>query len=382
MIYLDNGATTYPKPQEVKNSIVRALNQYGANPGRSGYRMSIDTGEQIYRCRKRIADFFGADGPECISFQPSCTQAINVVLKGVLKSGDHVLISDVEHNAVVRPLKKLQEKGITYTAVQTIPENNDLTVNAFRQAITPKTKLIVCTHGSNVFGFRLPVERIAALAHFYGIKICVDCAQTGGIVPINIQKSGIDYLCCAGHKGLYGPMGTGILILRQGDVIDTLVEGGTGTQSHSQFQPLEPPERYESGTQNISGIIGLGAGIEFVARKGVETIYAYEMRLIEQLYTRLVKLPEVILYTSKPKAPYYVPVLSFTIVNADSEEVGEFLAKNGIAVRCGMHCAPMAHEKMGTKHGTVRVTPSAFTKESDMDFLYRKIKAFIMQSKR
>lgn len=376
MIYLDNSATTFPKPREVQEVTARALREFGANPGRGGFEMSMKTAREVYECRRAAAGFFGADGPECVTFQPSCTQALNLVIKGCLKSGDHVVVSDLEHNAVMRPLNALEEQNITYTVAETFPGDGDATMDSFRKAMSPNTRLVVCTHASNVFGIRLPVERISALSHQYGAKMCVDCAQSAGLVPINMKESGIDYLCIAGHKGLYGPMGTGMLILRSGDTLRTLIEGGTGTQSQSLLQPEEPPERYESGTQNVPGIIGLHAGIEFVRRKGPEAICAGELAKMRYLHANLSRIPGVELYTGTPQAPYFVPVLSFNLRGVPSETVGDYLAKAGIAVRCGLHCAPLAHRKMGTENGTVRVSPSVFTRKEEIDFLIRRIKSY------
>ncbi len=375
MIYLDNSATTFPKPQGVRQTMHRALVEYGANPGRSGYGMCLRTTQAVYDCRKLAADFFGAPGPECVLFQPSCTQALNLVLKGALKPGDHVVVSDLEHNAVMRPLTALENRGITYTVAKVTPGDNDATLEAFRQAFGPKTRLVVCTMASNVFGIRVPVERITALAHQYGVKVCVDAAQGAGLIPIRMGESGIDYLCCAGHKGLYGPMGTGLLILREPEeLLGTLVEGGTGTQSRDLHQPEEAPERYESGTLNVPGILGLGAGIEFVRRRGPKRICREELQKLRYLHSRLSRMGKVRLYTPSPEEPWFVPVLSFNLEGVPSERVGEFLAKGGIAVRCGLHCAPLAHEKLGTlETGTVRVSPSVFTRKEDMDALVLRI---------
>lgn len=383
MIYLDNGATTYPKPAGVREAVARAFREYGANPGRSGYEMCTATSQAVYDCRRCAAELFGAEGPECVVFQPSCTQALNLVLKGFLKKGDHVVVSDLEHNAVMRPLSELAGRGVTYTAAKVTPGDSDATMEAFRQAMGPNTRLVVCTQGSNVFGVRVPVERIAALCHQYGAKICVDCAQSAGLVPIHIGESGIDYLCCAGHKGLYGPMGTGMLILRDpGDPLGTLVEGGTGTQSRSMSQPEDPPERYESGTINVPGILGLRAGMEFVKRKKPERIWQGEMELVRFLYHRLSRIPGVQLYTPEPKEPWFLPVLSFNIDGIPNETVGERLAKAGIAVRCGLHCAPAAHDKFGTPDGTVRVVPSAFTRREEMAALAARVQELCTRRKK
>lgn len=377
MIYLDNSATTYPKPPAVGQAVSQALRQFGANPGRGGFAMSMRTGQAVYQCRETAARLFGATGPECVVFQPSCTQALNLVMKGCLQPGDHVVVSDMEHNAVMRPLAALKERGISFTAAAVTPGDSDATLQAFRGAMNSKTKLLVCTQASNVFGLRVPVERLAALCHQYGAKICVDAAQSAGVIPISLADSGIDYLCCAGHKGLFGPMGTGLLIFRDsGDKLATLVEGGTGTQSLSPLQPDDPPERYEPGTQNVPGILGLRAGMDFVLRQGPEKIYRDEMGKISYLYGRLAKLPQVELYTPPPQMPWFMPVLSFNVKGLPSEEVGSILARRDIAVRCGLHCAPAAHTKMGTRErGTVRVSPSIFTRREELDVLTRSVSA-------
>ncbi len=378
MIYLDNSATTFPKPQPVREAVQRALRDFGANPGRSGYEMSVRTTGAVYDCRRCIAEFFGAKGPECVIFQSNCTQALNLVLKGALKRGDHAVVSDLEHNAVMRPLRALQEQGVSYTVAETFPEDNDATMDSFRKAMNDKTRLVVCTHASNVFGIRLPVERISALCHQYGAKICVDCAQTAGVVPIDAEAGGLDYVCAAGHKGLYGPMGTGLLILKDPEsTLAPLIDGGTGTMSKSFLMPQDPPERYEAGTLNVPGILGLRAGVEFVKRKGVEAICRSEMEKIDYLYNRLAGMPFITLYTPRPREPYYVPVLSFNAAGKTSEEAGEILAKAGVAVRCGLHCAPLAHQKMGTQEGTIRVSPSVFTRKEELDgFLVRLSRSF------
>lgn len=380
MIYLDNSATTYPKPLSVRRAMQQALQEYGANPGRGGHAMTLRTTRAVYECRQAAAAFFGAAGPECVIFQPSCTQALNLVLKGCLQSGDHVVVSDLEHNAVMRPLTALAGRGVTFTQASVVAGDNDATMENFRRAMGPRTKLVVCTQGSNVFGIRAPVERVAALCHQYGAKLCVDAAQSAGVVPINLAESGIDYLCCAGHKGLYGPMGTGMLILRDpGDKLETLVEGGTGTQSQSMLQPDDPPERYESGTLNVPGILGLKAGITFVQRMGPERIWREEMAKVQLLYDRLERIPGVRLYTKRPWLPYYLPVLSFTVDGLPSEEVGERLARRGIAVRCGLHCAPAAHARMNTPEGTVRVSPSVFTRREEMEALAASVRQIALK---
>lgn len=377
MIYLDNAATTFPKPMQVNRAIDTALKKYGANPGRSGHKMSMDAAEEIYRCRSALAELVHAPGEECVVFTMNCTEACNIVLKGLLKPEDHVVVSCLEHNAVMRPLKALMNRGITCTEAQIYPGDNDATVNAFRNAINAKTRLIVCMHASNVWGIRMPVERIAALGHEYGIPIMVDAAQSAGVLPIDLQDSGIDYLCLAGHKSLYGPMGTGALVTAQGAGLQTFIEGGTGTSSISFEQPETMPDRFESGTPNMPGIAGLRAGVEFVKWKKPEVIFRHESNLVLHLYDNLSSMEGVKLYMPRPDPRFFVPLLSFNLTGKSSEEVGQMLNQYGIAVRAGLHCAPTAHKVCGTlESGAVRVCPSAFTRREEIDqfiFTLRKI---------
>lgn len=376
MIYLDNAATTFPKPPQVREGAFRALRDLGANPGRGGYDLALRATQAVYQCRVDLAAFFGAPGPECVIFQPSCTQALNQVFYGLLRPGDHVVISDLEHNAVLRPLTAMEEQGVSFTAVSTAPGDSMATLDAFRQAFQPNTRLAVCTQGSNVWGFRLPVERIAALCHQYRVLLCVDAAQTAGIVPIDLADSGIDYLCCAGHKGLYGPMGVGLLVLRDpASPLRPLIQGGTGSQSRSPFQPEDLPERYESGTLNLPGIVGLRAGVQFVRRRGASALWRQELDLTARLYDQLAQAPRVRLYTPRPALPWSLPVLSFNVEGLSSEEAGERLGKAGFAVRAGLHCAPLAHDKLGTgETGAVRAAPSAFTRREEMDAFARQVR--------
>lgn len=368
MIYLDNAATTFPKPQAVQNAVGNVIRNYGANPGRSGHNLSLRAGEEVYRCREAAADFFHAPGPESVAFTLNCTHAVNYVLKGLLRPGDHVVVSCLEHNAVMRPLYALAARGITYTAAQVFPGNNDATVDSFRKALRSNTRLIFCTHASNVWGIRLPVERIAALGHEYGIPIAVDCAQSAGVLPIDMAENRFDYLCIACHKGLYAPMGTGMLIaLQGGGSLATVIEGGTGSNSMELKQPDSMPDRLESGTVNLPGIAGVRAGIEFVKKRSPERIYRHEMGLIQELYDALLKTKGVELYTDRPEIPYFAPVLSFNLTGLSSEAAARKLNEMGIAVRAGFHCAPLAHIFMGTQEqGAVRVCPSVFTQEKEI----------------
>ena len=355
MIYLDNAATTYPKPQSVRRALANA-SMTAANPGRSGHKMSFAASEQIYRCRVKAAELFGAGSPENVCFTLNCTYAANAVIKGMLSSGNHVVISDMEHNAVVRPLHALSKQGVSYTVVTT-SEDDEKTLSAFRDALRTNTKLVICTHVSNVWGIKLPVERIAAMCSQYGIPIMIDAAQSAGVFKINAQESGFDFVCMPGHKGLYGPMGTGLLIARRPELLSTTIEGGTGSASLSPEQPDFPPDKFESGTPNYPGIIGLSSGLDFVKSTTPARILAHETQLTTMLYDRLAK-----------NSP-------FNVGSYNSEKVAAYLnEKHGIAVRAGLHCAPLAHKHFGTlETGAVRVSPSYFTTQNEILSLARAI---------
>ena len=375
MIYFDNGATTFPKPRAVVNAVDKTLRYYSANPGRSGHNMSLKASEIMYECRKNAAELFNADSPEKIIFTYNCTAALNYVIKGLLKEGDHAVISSLEHNAVLRPLESLKENGVEYSIADYSPDDEE-TINNFRNAIRPNTKLVVCTHASNVFGVRLPVERIAALCRIHGVLFCVDAAQTAGVVPISLKDSCIDFLCTAGHKGLYGPMGTGILVINSETMPESLIQGGTGSFSSDRKQPAILPDRYESGTPNLPGIAGLNEGIKFVMNRTELNIESYESELAVRLYHKLKNIPGVELYTDSPETHRCVPVISFNIEGLDSEETSEILNKRfNIAVRAGLHCAPLAHEFFGTQNsGTVRAVLSVFSNYEQVDYFISSIR--------
>lgn len=377
MIYFDNGATTFPKPPSVIRAVSDSMRFAGANPGRGGHRMAMKASELVYECRKTAAALFGAAGPENIILTESCTTALNTVIHGLLRGGGHAVISSLEHNAVARPLAHLKRYGVSFSVAEAVEGDDGKTIDNFRQAIRSDTRLVVCTAASNVFGIRLPVERIAALCRIYKIPFCVDAAQTAGLVPVNITKSGIDFLCAAGHKGLYGPMGTGILAVNSDILPESLTQGGTGSLSASLNQPEALPDKYESGTPNLPGIAGLTAGMKFVAAAGQERILRTELFHAKRLYDGLARIPEVILYTQSPEAGGYVPVISFNLKNRDSEEVASLLdSRFNIAVRAGLHCAPLAHRAFGTaENGTVRAVMSAYTKTAQVDRLISAVSA-------
>ena len=377
MIYFDNAATTGMKPTEVINAVNYALREFSVNPGRGGYKSSVDCSEKIYRCREKLSDFFGANAPERVIFTPNCTTALNIVIKGICRKGDHVVASSLEHNAVARPLYKLQRQGVDVDFAEVIFGDQEATARAFERLINPDTRLVVCTHASNVTGEIMPIERIGEICARRGVPFLVDAAQTAGILPIDMQKMRIDYLCIAPHKGLYAPMGTGILIAL-GEIPETLTEGGTGSLSISYEQPKDYPERFESGTVNVPGIMGISAGIDFVKSKRTDKIYRHELELMAYIYNGLKSIKGVVLYTEKPAVGRFVPTLSFNVKGHDSSTVAEILGKEGIAVRAGLHCAPMAHRRLGTvDSGTVRICCSVFNNKAQADKLLDSVKNII-----
>lgn len=360
-IYFDNAATTYPKPRAVGAAMQEALRRYGANPGRAGHRMSLETAAAVYRVREEVSALFGMPDPERVIFTLNCTHSLDLILHGLIRPGDHVVISDLEHNSVWRPVWYLAQAGAEYTIAKVYECDDDRTVESFRQAIRPNTKLVICTHGSNTFGIKLPIKRIAQVAHAAGALFAVDAAQTAGTVPIDVQKMGIDLLAAPGHKGLYGPTGTGILLVA-GDVsLRPLMQGGTGSLSLEPTMPDLYPDRLESGTVNTVGILGLGAGIRFVRTRTVEAIRQHELALAQRLYDILSSRQDIRLFTRRPDVRYHLPVISFAQQGVASEETAARLDTFGVATRAGFHCAPLAHKKFGTDDtGTVRLSLGAF----------------------
>ena len=355
LIYLDNAATSGKKPQTVISAVERSMKLLSANPGRGGHKPSVTAATEIYKVREKISNFFNASGPQNVAFCANCTHAINFVIKGVLNENDHVIISDLEHNAVLRPLHKTVKD---YSKATVFFDDNKKTLESFRSLVKDNTKMIICTAASNVTGRVLPLKAIGEMCKEKGILFAVDAAQGGGVIPIDIKEMNIDYLCLAPHKGFFAPMGTGVLIAEK-PINNTVIEGGNGMNSLSVNQNTDLPEGFESGTVSVPNIMGIGAGIDYVNKIGREKIYAKEMRIINEFYDHLSKNDKVILYTPRPKIGEFAPVLSFNVSGKSSEEVADFLDKNGIAVRGGFHCSLCAHEKLGTADvGAVRLSPS------------------------
>lgn len=369
MIYLDNAATTYPKPPAVVGAAVKACLAYGANPGRGGHRLSEKAGEEVYLCREKLASMFSCEVERTV-FTLNCTQSLNTAIKGTLKRGDHAIISSLEHNSVLRPLEFLRQNGmITYDVAEVAPQNDEITIRNFEKLIKPNTKMIICTFASNVFGTVLPVEGLSSLCKKHGLIFALDCAQSAGIFKTDMEKTGIDIVCAPGHKGLFGPMGTGVLMFSKNVEIRPLLQGGTGSLSLKKSQPELYPDSLESGTVNLPGIAGLSAGIDFIRSVGGEAaIHQKEMFLMKILKEDLSVIKGVTLYDGM-HASVFSPTLSLGIDKMHSEQLAQLLDEKGIAVRAGYHCSYLAHTGQNTtKNGTVRVSPGFFNLKKEIKF--------------
>jgi cysteine desulfurase family protein len=363
MIYFDNAATTFPKPLEVMQQITDVMSSYCGNPGRSGHKMSLQSGEAVFNCRQLMAETFGLDNPEQIVFTKNATEGLNIIIKGIISKGEHMIISSFEHNSVTRPAWEMRQQGVMVSVARVNPLDDNETVKNFKNAIRSNTRLICCLHVSNVFGNRLPIGRLARLAREKEIPFMVDASQSAGMIPINMAEEKIDFLCAPGHKGLYGPQGTGILAINCDTPVRPLLSGGTGSLSMDPQQPDFYPDRLESGTVNVPGVVGLMQGVEFIRRQGIENIAKWEEELCGYMVARLREMPHVTVYLPEIGKR---SLFSFNVENMDCEKVAAFLDENDIAVRSGLHCSPMAHKSMMTHNtGTVRVSPGWFSTLKD-----------------
>lgn len=376
MIYFDNAATSFPKPRRVVEEQIRCMQFYGGNPGRGSHALAMAAAQKIYECREELASFLGSPNPENIIFTMNTTMALNTAIKGMLRRGDHVLISDMEHNAVFRPIYKLARDGvITYDVFDTFPNletrTPEMICTSILEKIRPNTRMLICAHASNICSTSLPLKEIGALCRKKGILFVVDAAQSAGHLPINMVEMQIDALCAPGHKGLLGPQGCGILVLGEGIVADTLIEGGSGYNSLEGTMPEEAPERYEAGTLPTPAIAGLLEGVREVRRLGIDHIHSHESALTARLCERLMAMPKVTLYAPHHKGG----VLLFSLQDLSADRVGTFLNEHGFCVRTGFHCAALAHATLGTPpSGAVRVSPSFFNTTAQIDALTDRLR--------
>lgn len=365
MIYLDYAATSGKKPESVYEAADSALRNASGNPGRSGHRVSLEAGRIVMNARMLCSRLFHGEAAETIVFCSNCTDALNLAIYGVLKKGDHVITSHMEHNSVARPLEHLKDSGVEVTKLSGSVETG-VSAQAVEEAIKENTKLVIMTHISNVTGTVNDIAAIGKVCRKHNVLFLVDAAQSAGARKIDVREMCIDLLAFPGHKCLYGPQGTGGLYIRPGVDLRTLKQGGTGSRSELLHQPEEMPDKYESGTLNVPGIAGLAAGIEFILKEGIDRIQAHDKHLTDMLVKNLAEIPGVNIIGPRGDRG---PVVSVTIDGYESQDVAIILDQVfDIGVRAGLHCAPDAHQNAGTLDmgGTVRISPGYFTTEEEI----------------
>lgn len=368
VIYLDNAASSWPKPDATWQAMEHFMRNIGANPGRSGHRLSIEAGRILMDAREALAELFGAEDPLRIVFTRNATESLNLAIRGLLRAGDHCITSSMEHNSVMRPLRALEKRGVNVTIIS-CSSKGELDPQEIEKAIQSNTRLIVITHASNVTGTLMPIDEVGKIARTYGVFFCIDAAQTAGAYPISVEEMHIDLLAFTGHKSLYGPQGIGGLYIRKGleKELEPLMRGGTGSRSEFQEQPDFMPDKYESGTPNTVGIAGLGAGARFILAQGVVQIRAKEQALTRILIEGLQSIPGTSVYGSRD-AERQVAIVSFNIAGLTPSEITMELDEEfGIMSRPGLHCAPAAHQTINTfPQGTVRLSAGYFTTEEEI----------------
>ncbi|WP_375140457.1 aminotransferase class V-fold PLP-dependent enzyme [Cohnella herbarum] len=367
IIYLDNAATSWPKPPTVAEAMERSMRESAANPGRGSHAMAVKASRVLFETRKRLARLFRISNPNDIAFALNTTHALNLAIQGMLKQGDHVIATTVEHNSVRRPLEALKRKlGIQVTYIGTDAKGL-LNVKEVERAILPNTKMIVVTHSSNLLGSIIPVAEIGEIARRRNVKLLVDAAQSAGVLPIDVEGMGIDLLAFPGHKGLMGPQGTGGLYIHPNLELEPLMHGGTGSKSEAPEQPTIRPDRYEAGTQNTVGLAGLSEGVGFILKETTEVIHNQEQRLTFQLMEGLQGIPGITLL-GPDIGVERTAIVSFLLEGVDPSEMAFLLDQQfGIAVRAGFHCTPLGHETAGSyETGAVRASPGYFTEKSEI----------------
>ena len=379
MIYLDNAATSFPKPSAVICEQERCMRDYCGNPGRGSHALALAAAEKIYECRTEIADFFGGAGAEQVVFTMNTTMALNMAIKGLLHRGDHVLISDMEHNAVFRPIYKLAREGvISYDIFPTMTldpsRSPEAICKGIEARIRPNTRMLVCAHASNICSAVLPLEEIGRLCRRFGIFFVVDAAQSAGHLPINVESMGISALCAPGHKGLLGPQGSGFLLWGKDVTADTLLEGGSGFNSLEGSMPDEAPERFEAGTLPTPAIAGLCEGIRTVRRIGMASIEHHKREINRHIAECLSKMPQIHVYAPMHQGS----ILLFNAEGITADRMGQELNQRGFCVRSGYHCSALGHATLHTSPGgAVRVSPSLFNLHEQAEVFAKAVYAIL-----
>ena len=368
--YLDNAATSFPKPPNVAREIRRCIDYYCGNAGRGSHKLSLIAASSIYECREQICTLINVPAPENIVFVPSCTYGLNLIIKGLLKQGDHVLISDMEHNSVLRPLSALANDGkITFDIFSALSNPNKTEENILTEIekkLRKNTKLLICNHQSNICSFSLPIDKIGELCKKYNVLFAVDVAQSIGHCNIDMQKMNIQYISAPGHKGLYGPQGSAFVAINSKNIIEPLIEGGNGIYSLDTKMPDFLPERHEVGTLPLPSIVGLYEGIKEIKLRGIDEISHHERDLFTYLCDNLLNINGISVYMPEFKGN----TLSFNVKSIPAEQVCALLDQESICVRSGFHCSALGHTSLGTKEtGTVRVSFGFFNTKKDIDKL-------------
>lgn len=369
-VYLDNGATSYPKAPGVKEAICSFFDNVGSSVNRGSYDTSLAAERVVFETREMICQMYNYDNTNNVVFTKNITESLNVILKGFLKNGDHVIVSSVEHNAVMRPLVKLGEKGVSFTRVN-CSETGEMNLEELKSAINESTRLIVMTHCSNISGSIIDLEAVGQIAKENNLFFVVDAAQTSGVIDVDMQKLNANAICFTGHKSLLGPQGIGGFIIdeKMHPLVDTFIEGGTGSLSESEDQPDYMPDKFESGTPNIIGIYGLNASLKYINEIGKDKILDHEMHLVERFLSGISKY-ENIRIIGRRDTKDRLAVISVDFKGEDNSEIAHVLSSNfGIATRVGLHCAPSAHQSFGTyETGTVRFSFSSFNTDEEIDY--------------
>ena len=373
MTYFDNAATTMRKPAEVVEAVTEALCTMG-NAGRGVHNAALDASRVIFDTRTALAQFFHAENPKQIVFTMNSTEALNIAIKGILESGDHVITTALEHNSVLRPLYEMENQGVMLSIVSA-DEQGNICYEDFEKFIKSNTKAIVCTHGSNLTGNVLDIERIGKIAKKHGILFVVDASQTAGVFPIDVQKFYIDILCFTGHKGLLGPQGTGGMYVREGILVRPLLSGGSGVQTYSKSHPVQMPTALEAGTLNDHGLAGLRAAIGYLSKIGIDEIRKQEQNLMWYFYNKVKEIPGITVYGDFSKKERCA-IVSLNIRDYDSSEVSDALfMEYGISTRPGAHCAPLMHEALGTvDQGAVRFSFSHYNSMDEIEIAINALK--------
>jgi len=375
-VYLDNSSTTFPKPREVVSNMKFFIEEVGCNINRGSYHDAYSASGIVLETRELLCSLFGFDDPKNVIFTPSITYALNYIIKGFLKQGDHVLVSSMEHNALMRPLVQMQEFGVTFDRIA-CNDKGELCLNEIESLIKPNTKAIFMLHSSNVCGTIMPISEVGKICRKHSLKFIVDSAQTAGVIPVDMKSMNIDVLAFTGHKGLLGPQGIGGFILtdEMADLMYPLISGGTGSLSYSEVQPSFLPDKFESGTMNLPGIYGLNGSLKYIEKIGTDSILSRERELLEKFLTGMKTIDNIRLVGTDFISDR-TPICSVDFTDYDNAEISSELDERfSIMTRCGLHCAPFAHKTLNTfPQGTVRFSVSHFNTEDEIDYAINAVK--------